>query len=140
MKLSGERPARPVRQPEVNKIMNERMANISGWDRRKSRVRKKVRGTQLRPRLNVYRSNKHIYAQIVDDVSGTTIVAFSSNIKEFSDIDAKKSDVAKKVGEKIGKLALEKGIDSVVFDRSGYIYHGRIKALADGAREAGLKF
>ena len=120
--------------------MNDRIVNLSGWDRRKSRVRKKVRGTQLRPRLNVYRSNKHIYAQIVDDVSGTTIAAFSSNIKEFSDIDVKKSDVAKKVGEKIGKLALEKGIDSVVFDRSGYIYHGRIKALADGAREAGLKF
>ncbi|MBI5827189.1 MAG: 50S ribosomal protein L18 [Deltaproteobacteria bacterium] len=120
--------------------MDGRTANISGWERRKSRVRKKVRGTQQRPRLNVYRSNKHIYAQIVDDASGVTLAASSSNSKDFADADVKKSETAKKVGEKIARLALEKGIDCVVFDRSGYLYHGRIKALAEGAREAGLKF
>lgn len=120
--------------------MDGRIANISGWERRKIRVRKKVKGTQQRPRLNVYRSNKHIYAQIVDDASGATLAAVSSNSKDLAAADVKKSEAAKKVGEKIARLAIEKGIDSVVFDRSGYIYHGRIKALAEGAREGGLKF
>ncbi|MCC6503314.1 MAG: 50S ribosomal protein L18 [Deltaproteobacteria bacterium] len=120
--------------------MNGRVIKLSGWERRKERVRKKISGTTERPRLNVHRSNKHIYAQIIDDVTGKTIVAASTKSKSFEGADAKKVDAAKKVGETIGKLALEKGIDKVVFDRSGYIYHGRIKALADGAREAGLKF
>ncbi len=120
--------------------MDGRTANISGWERRKQRVRKKVKGSQQRPRLNVYRSNKHIYAQIIDDASGVTLAAASTNCKDFADTDAKKSAAAKMVGEKIARLALEKGIDRVVFDRSGYIYHGRIKSLAEGAREAGLKF
>ncbi|MDO8426915.1 MAG: 50S ribosomal protein L18, partial [Deltaproteobacteria bacterium] len=84
------------------------------------------------------RSNKHIYAQVIDDMSGKTIVSASTQLKGFE--DGKKSDVAKKVGSLIGKLAIEKGVEKVVFDRNGYIYHGRIKALADGAREAGLKF
>ncbi|MBI2400326.1 MAG: 50S ribosomal protein L18 [Deltaproteobacteria bacterium] len=112
--------------------MNGRVEKLSGWERRKERVRKKIKGTPERPRLNVHRSNKHMYAQIIDDVSGKTLVSASTKIKAL--------DAAKKVGETVGKLALEKGIDKVVFDRSGYIYHGRIKALADGAREAGLKF
>ncbi len=115
---------------------------MSGWERRKARVRKKVKGTAARPRLNVYRSNRHIYAQIVDDTACKTIVAASTETKDLADAlsKAKKIEIAKKVGEHIGKLAVAKGIDKVVFDRSGYIYHGRVKALAEGAREAGLKF
>ena len=105
--------------------MNGRVIKLSGWERRKERVRKKISGTTERPRLNVHRSNKHIYAQIIDDVTGKTIVAASTKSKAFEGADAKKVDAAKKVGETIGKLALEKGIDKVVFDRSGYIYHGR---------------
>lgn len=120
--------------------MSGRVINLSGWERRKERVRKKIRGTEERPRLNVHRSNKHIYAQIIDDTTGKTLAAASTKSKGLDGLDAKKVDAAKKVGETIGKLAMEKGIDKVVFDRSGYIYHGRIKALADGAREAGLKF
>jgi len=120
--------------------MNGRVEKLSGWERRKQRVRKKIKGTPERPRLNVHRSNKHIYAQIIDDATGRTIVAASTKSKELAGLDAKKVDAAKKVGEAIGKLAMEKGVDKVVFDRSGYIYHGRIKALAEGAREAGLKF
>ena len=116
--------------------MTGRVIKLSGWERRKERVRKKIKGTPERPRLNVHRSNKHMYAQIIDDVTGKTLVSASTKIKALEGLDGKKLDAAKKVGETIGKLAIEKG----VFDRSGYIYHGRIKALADGAREAGLKF
>lgn len=119
--------------------MAGKVEKLSGWQRRKIRVRKKVSGTQERPRLNVYRSNKHIYAQIIDDTIGKTIVAIATNAKEF-DGSLKKSDAAKKAGELVAKLAIEKGVEKVVFDRSGNIYHGRIKALAEGAREAGLKF
>ena len=122
--------------------MAGRVETMSGWQRRKVRVRKKVRGTTERPRLNVYRSNRHIYAQLVDDVTSTTLVAASTATKELADAlqEANKIDVAKKVGQFIGKLAKSKGIEKVVFDRNGYIYHGRVKALADGAREAGLDF
>lgn len=119
--------------------MDGRIINTTGWQRRKARVRKKVQGTAERPRLNVFRSNRHIYAQVIDDMAGKTIAAASTQTKGF-DEKLKKSDAARKIGELIGKLAIEKGVDKVVFDRSGYIYHGRIKALADGAREAGLKF
>ena len=122
--------------------MAGRVESMSGWQRRKARVRKKVRGTTERPRLNVYRSNRHIYAQLVDDITSTTLVAASTATKELADAlpAANKIDVAKKVGQFIGKLAKSKGIKKVVFDRNGYIYHGRVKALADGAREAGLDF
>jgi large subunit ribosomal protein L18 len=122
--------------------MTARVVNLPGWETRKARVRKKVRGSKDRPRLNVYRSNKHIYAQLVDDLDGGTIVSASTMCKglkhEVSKM--KKVDAAKKVGELIGRLAKEKGVEKVVFDRSGYIYHGRVKALAESAREAGLKF
>lgn len=122
--------------------MAGRVEIMSGWDRRKARVRKKVRGTAERPRLNVYRSNRHIYAQLVDDVASTTLFAASTETKELSGelSKLKKLDEAKKVGEYIGKLAKSKGISKIVFDRNGYLYHGRVKALADGAREAGLDF
>jgi large subunit ribosomal protein L18 len=106
------------------------------------RVRKKVAGTAQRPRLNVYRSNTNIYAQIIDDQKGITIVAASSLEPAVKEKHANGSNVetAKVVGKLIAEKALEKGIDSVVFDRSGYIYHGRVKSLAQGAREAGLRF
>ena len=107
--------------------------------RRHRKIRGKVSGTAACPRLNVFRSSKHIYAQIIDDVKGVTLVSASSNEKEFEGYGGNKA-AAKKVGERIGKRALEKGIETVVFDRGGYLYHGRVKELADGARESGLKF
>jgi large subunit ribosomal protein L18 len=103
------------------------------------RVRKKVSGTSERPRLCVYRSEKNIYAQIIDDVAQKTIVAASSIDKDFS-VAGSNKEAARLVGETIAKKAIEKGIKSVVFDRGGYIYHGRVQELAEGAREAGLEF
>jgi large subunit ribosomal protein L18 len=110
--------------------------------KRKIRVRKKIKGASDRPRLNVFKSAKHIYAQLIDDTNGTTLVATSTLV------DTVKGDLnytgnieaAKKVGASIAKAALEKGIDRVVFDRNGFLYHGRIQALADAARENGLSF
>lgn len=106
---------------------------------RHRRVRGKVFGTPERPRLNVFRSAKHIYAQIIDDVNGTTLVSASSMDKGFEGFGGNK-DAAAKVGKAVASKALEKGISEVVFDRSGYIYHGRVKELAEAAREGGLKF
>ncbi|SFS60547.1 50S ribosomal protein L18 [Lutibacter maritimus] len=105
----------------------------------KHRIRKVVFGTADQPRLSVFRSNKEIYAQLVDDNLGTTIVSVSSRDKE---IDAKgtKTDVAKLVGKSIAEKAMKVGVSNVAFDRNGFLYHGRVKALADAAREAGLKF
>ena len=107
--------------------------------KRHIRVRAKISGTAARPRLCVYRSLNNIYVQIIDDTCGKTLVAASSTEKEFGKNGGNKED-AKKVGELAAKRALEKGIEEVVFDRGGYLYHGRIAALAEGAREAGLKF
>ena len=107
--------------------------------KRHKRVRSKISGTPERPRLNVFRSGKHIYAHIIDDVSMVTICSASSVEKGFEESGGNKEG-AKKVGKMIGERAKEKGIESVVFDRGGYIYHGRIKELADGARESGLTF
>jgi large subunit ribosomal protein L18 len=106
--------------------------------RRHKRVRNKVSGTPECPRLNVFRSSSHIYAQVIDDTNGVTLVSASSvdmKLENGGNVEA-----AKKVGAEIGKRAIEKKIENVVFDRGGYIYHGRVKALADAAREAGLKF
>ncbi len=110
--------------------------------KRHERVRQKVYGTPEKPRLNVYRSNNHIYAQVIDDVNGNTLTSASTLDPELKNKlpSTHNKEAAKQVGELVGKRALEKGIDTVVFDRGGYIYHGRIKELADGAREAGLKF
>lgn len=104
------------------------------------KIRNKIKGTSERPRLCVFRSNKHVYAQIIDDTKGVTLVAASTLDKDFA--LEKKNDVeaAKAVGTAIAKKAVDKGITSVVFDRGGYIYHGRVQALADAAREAGLQF
>lgn len=111
-------------------------------ERRHLRVRKKVYGTAERPRLNVYRSEKHMYAQIINDDLGVTLVAASTLDKELKDKISAGSNkaAAREVGKLIAKKALEKGITQVVFDRGGYIYHGRIQELAEGAREAGLDF
>jgi large subunit ribosomal protein L18 len=105
----------------------------------KHRIRKNVSGTQSKPRLCVFRSNSEIYAQIIDDASGNTLVAASSRDKGFSKT-GNKSEIAKSVGKSIAELASGKGISIVVFDRGGYLYHGRVKALAEGAREGGLAF
>ena len=103
-------------------------------------IRKKIAGTAQRPRLSVYRSSKNIFVQIIDDVTGNTLVSASTIEKDAKLENGSNIEAAKKVGESIAKKALDKGITTVVFDRSGYIYTGRVKALADAAREAGLKF
>ena len=105
---------------------------------RRRRIRAKVAGSVGRPRVSVFRSNRAIYAQLIDDLSGTTLVAARSQEVDASGLD--KSGVAKKVGALIAERARARNIDSVVFDRSGYLYHGRVKALAEGAREGGLTF
>ena len=110
--------------------------------RRKKRVRKKVQGTPERPRFCVFRSSRHIYAQVIDDSSSQTLTAVSTLSKEFS-ADSQspgKIGVAKEVGKLLAQKCLEKDIKKVVFDRNGFLYHGRVKALADGAREQGLEF
>lgn len=107
--------------------------------RRHRRVRAKISGTPERPRLNVFRSAKHIYAQLIDDVNGVTLVAASSMDKDFEGNGGNK-EAARKVGQLIANKAVAKNITEVVFDRGGYIYHGRVKELAEGARESGLKF
>jgi large subunit ribosomal protein L18 len=111
--------------------------------RRHVRVRAKVSGTQARPRLNVFRSSAHIYAQVIDDDRGHTLLAASDlepEVRERAGADAKKSDRARVVGEVIGERAKAAGIDAIVFDRGGYLYHGRVKAVAEGARASGLTF
>ena len=118
------------------------MSNKS--DAKRSKIKKRIRrivfGSQERPRLSVFRSNKEIYAQVIDDVSGNTIVSSSSAEKEISKTKGNKTETASLVGKKLAEKAVSKGIKQVSFDRSGYLYHGRVKSLADGAREGGLKF
>ena len=109
---------------------------VTGRARRKLRIRKKVRGTAERPRLAVFRSAKHIYAQVIDDSHGTTI-AHASSVPGPS---GSKVEAAKSVGSTVAKACIDKGVEQVVFDRGGYRYHGRVRALAESAREAGLKF
>ena len=106
----------------------------------KNRIRKLISGTKEHPRLSVFRSNKEIYAQLIDDVNGNTIVSSSSAEKEISKTKGNKTETASLVGKKLAEKAVSKGIKQVSFDRSGYLYHGRVKSLADGAREGGLKF
>ncbi|MBQ1934918.1 MAG: 50S ribosomal protein L18 [Clostridia bacterium] len=107
--------------------------------KRHLRVRSKISGTAERPRLDVFRSNSHIYAQLIDDVNGVTLAAAGSNEKDFG-ANGGNCEGARKVGQLIAERAAGKGISEVVFDRGGYIYHGRVKELAEGAREGGLKF
>ncbi len=118
------------------------MKALTGRQRRKYRIRNKISGTGERPRLSVFKSSRHIYAQVVNNVAGQTVAAASTlsrDLKGTLDGD-KKMDAAKKVGALIAKICLEKKVDKVVFDRNGYLYHGRVKALAEAAREAGLQF
>ena len=107
--------------------------------KRHRRVRAKISGTAERPRLNVFRSSKHIYAQLIDDINGVTLASASSMDKGFEG-NGGNAEGARKVGEMLAKNAASKGISEVVFDRGGYLYHGRVQALAEGARENGLKF
>ena len=107
--------------------------------KRHKRVRAKISGTPETPRLNVFRSEKHIYAQIIDDVNGVTLCSASSVEKGFEGLGSNK-EAARKVGKTVAERAKSKGIENVVFDRGGYIYHGRVQELADGAREGGLVF
>jgi large subunit ribosomal protein L18 len=111
---------------------------------RRERIRKRIRkvsfGTAERPRMSVFRSNKEIYAQLIDDIKGITLVAASSRDKELGKAKGTKSEIATQVGKAIAEKALSAGIEKVAFDRGGNLYHGRVKALAEGAREAGLKF
>ena len=116
---------------------------LSKNDRRqriKNRIRKIVSGTASQPRLAVFRSNKEIYAQIINDVTGETIAAASSRDKELSTAKGTKSEVATLVGKSLAEKAIKAGVSDITFDRGGYLYHGRVKSLAEGAREAGLKF
>ena len=118
------------------------MAIDEGRLKRKKRIRKKVNGDGERPRMSIFRSAKHIYAQVVDDTSGNTLVHVSTLTKDLKagSAEATKSDAAKLVGKAIAEACKAKGITKVAFDRNGFIYHGRVKALADAAREAGLDF
>ncbi len=104
------------------------------------RIRKEVAGASQKPRLSVFRSNTDIYAQLIDDVKGVTIASASSKEKDIAAQKGNKSEISKLVGQSIAKKATELGIETCVFDRSGYLFHGRVKSLADGAREGGLKF
>ena len=115
------------------------LSKVEARERRKKRVRKKIFGTPERPRLSVFRSNRHIYAQIIDDVNGLTLVS-ASTLEQESGGNNINCELSRKVGSMLGKRALEKGVKKVVFDRSGYKYHGNVKSLAEGAREAGLEF
>ena len=121
----------------INKNSQQRLL------KKKARIRKKISGTPERPRFTVYRSQRHIYAQIIDDVAGKTLVTSSTLSKDLKEEIAKVKtpiEICKAIGKATAKKALEKNIRNVVFDRNGYLYHGRVKAIADGAREAGLKF
>ncbi|MBC8455346.1 MAG: 50S ribosomal protein L18 [Flavobacteriales bacterium] len=116
---------------------------LSKRDRRtriKNRIRKIISGTESNPRLSVFRSNKEIYAQLIDDSNGKILVASSSRDKNIDKDKSNKTELASLVGKDIAEKAIKKGIKQVSFDRSGYLYHGRVKSLADGAREVGLKF
>lgn len=114
--------------------------NVKGRARRKLRVRKNISGTQERPRLNVFRSAKHIYAQVIDDVTGVTLAAASTLGKSAGELSGDKSDKAAHVGKRLAEVCKSKEITTVVFDRNGYRYHGRVRAVAEAARAGGLEF
>ena len=123
--------------------LNQALFRLSPRERRHRRVRGRVSGTPLRPRLNVFRSSAHIYAQVIDDTQGMTLAAAGSHepgLREDLGEDTTKTQAAAAVGRLVAERARAKGVVRVVFDRGGYLYHGRVKALADGAREAGLEF
>lgn len=112
----------------------------SSREKIKFRIRKKISGTSEKPRLSIFRSNTSIYAQLIDDTKGVTLVAIASNDKELKSQKGNKTEKATLAGKALAAKATQKGLTACVFDRNGYLYHGRVKAFADGAREAGLKF
>jgi large subunit ribosomal protein L18 len=116
------------------------ISRIEKRNRIRRSIRNKIKGTAEKPRLAIFRSNKNIVAQIVNDESGVTMVAISTDTKALKEEKGSKSDISRKAGEVLGKKAMEAGISNVVFDRGGYQYHGRVKAFAEGARNGGLKF
>lgn len=116
------------------------MAKVDKRKKIHAKIRKNLAGTAERPRVSVFRSNSEIYAQLIDDSKGHTLLSMSSTAKVVASQKGTKTEIAKLVGAELGKAAVAAGIESVVFDRSGYVYHGRVKALAEGAREGGLKF
>ena len=116
------------------------LAKVQRRTKIKAGIRSRVFGTPERPRLSVFRSNKQIYAQVIDDVNGVTLVSASTLDKDLALNGTSNTEAATKVGESVAKRAVEKGVKEVVFDRGGYLYHGRVKALAEAAREAGLQF
>jgi large subunit ribosomal protein L18 len=118
-------------------LKNKNLGRVTKRLKNRARIRKKVVGSHVRPRLCVFRSGRHIYAQVVDDTVGKTLVSFSTL---EGNVNKKNLEAAKHVGAELAKRALEKNIKDVVFDRSGYVFHGRIKAVAEGAREGGLSF
>jgi large subunit ribosomal protein L18 len=120
--------------------MANRAKKILRRNRIRRRLRVKIQGTAEKPRLAVYRSNKQIYAQIIDDEAGQTLASCSSQLKDLNLQPLSRTEQSKEVGKKLASIAKEKGIEKVVFDRGGYKYHGRVKALAEGAREGGLNF
>ena len=122
--------------------MIKKQPRSAAREKRHYRLRNKLSGTPETPRLCVFRSNKHIYAQVIDDAAGSTLAAASTMEKAVASglKNTSNTDAAKAVGQAVAKKAIAKGIESVVFDRGGYLYHGKVKALADSAREAGLKF
>jgi large subunit ribosomal protein L18 len=116
------------------------LQKVAGRKRRHHRVRKNVRGTTARPRLAVFRSNKHVYAQVIDDVAGRTVASASTMETDVKGGSTATVDAAKSVGKRVGERAKAAGVSAVVFDRGGFRYHGRVAGVADGAREAGLEF
>jgi len=120
--------------------MAKTASKVTRRTRIRRRLRSKISGTAAKPRLSVFRSNKQIYAQLIDDEAGVTLASCSSREKEVNSQALSRTDGSKEVGKKLASIAKEKGIEQVVFDRGGYKYHGRVKALAEGAREGGLNF
>jgi len=116
------------------------ISKIKKRNKIKRRIRNHVLGSESKPRLSVFRSNKEIYAQLVDDINGKTLISASSKDKDIADNKKNKTELSKLVGISIGSKAVKSGIEKIGFDRNGYLYHGRVKSLAEGAREAGLKF
>ena len=125
----------------MGNIMSSTNPRSAARIKRQARIRKKIKGTPERPRLSVFRSAKHVYAQVIDDTAGATLATASSVEKDFKAQDKfeNKKAAAAYVGKLVAERALDKGIKKVVFDRNGFLYHGRVKAISDGAREAGLK-
>lgn len=136
MNESGEKSEKQRKLSEENKRMNKKATKI----KRQVRVRKKIRGTTQRPRLSVFRSNMAIYAQVIDDEKGVTVLGVSEKLLDAKNGKMPKAEKAKVLGQLLAKKALEKKVKTVVFDRGAYAYHGRVKAFADGAKEGGLVF